>query len=107
MDDGAVTFLYDSGRKRRVEWNDPYFRITINRTNGVDDAISCGQPIQAVSGRLWLVDFLSDDEFKALTVRAKQMGLRVSEGPGPALRPGWTQVSITRDRRPVNGCRLQ
>lgn len=101
-DELGLTLHFPGGRTKQLRWSDPRFRVIINRTSGVADAISRGRPVQAVSGRLWLQDFLSDESFRTFLDLAKDRGLSVSEGPG--LRPGWSRLTVSADgRRAVTG----
>lgn len=92
VDERGIMFTYPGGRVRQVLWTSPGLPLTIYHTDGVDDEISRGQPVQAVAGRLWLQDFLTDDTYRVLLDRAKALGLSVSERPG--LRPGWTRLTL-------------
>lgn len=93
VDGAGITFKYPSGRIRRVLWSGQGLPLTIQHTEGVDDEISRGRPVQAVSGRLWLQDFLSTEAYREILTMAKNGGLSLTESPG--LRPGWTRQTIS------------
>jgi len=93
IDDAGVTFRYAGGRVRRVLWSGQGLPLTIQRTEGVDDEISRGSPVQATSGRLWLLDFLSSETYHQLIVTAKAHGVSVTESAG--LRAGWIRVTLS------------
>jgi hypothetical protein len=96
VDSSGVTFAYSSGRTRRVEWSGKGLPLKIYHTDGTADEISRGRPVQATAGRRWLVDFLSDTEYKALLASARAAGVEVKEGPGPSsFRPDWVSVTLS------------
>jgi len=93
VDGNGISFRYPSGRIRQVLWSGQGLPLTIQRTDGVHDEISRGRPVQAVSGRLWLLDFLSNETYHQLIAMAKKQGVSVTESPG--LRAGWIRVILS------------
>jgi hypothetical protein len=90
--DGAGVHLLSSRRTvQAVNWSDPSFALTIDRTDGSPDLISQGRPAFVLRGLRPSRILLSREAFETLVREAKTRGFAVQES---VPQRAWTTVTI-------------
>ena len=95
VDGEGVRFTSGSGRGWSQTWGSPTFRLILDRTDGIRDPISKGEPAwTATVGRLSYRGLLTKEAFDAICETALRQGLTITQSQSP--RRGWTRLTVTR-----------